>query len=270
MNRVEQALRFIKPFESTADIHINVNEAEGGVNVEWGFESEFNFMSSIMDVFMDMEGSVEKDFQKGLASLKAMCEEAALNIEANPEEGRTGETFDVDGVAITEMEMTAKHYVGVRQLVEIDSDKMSEFMQSAYGAIMGALEGAGFEATGAPSSLYYDWNEETKTADMAAVIPVAEGTEIPNFESFTIPQGIAYVHDYHGAYDGLGNAHMAIGKAMEERGMELSNACVEEYITDPSTEADPANWLTKIYYPVMPASAAEEISVMSEEGSEEQ
>lgn len=44
-------------------------------------------------------------------------------------------------------------------------------------------------------------------------------------------------------------AHYAMDAYMKEKGL-MQSVVVEEYITDPMTEKDPAKWLTKIYYVV--------------------
>ena len=68
------ALNFLKPFQQS-----NVAEfafaAEGeGTRVTWSMTGKKNFMSKVMGLFMDMDKMIGKDFERGLADLKAQVE----------------------------------------------------------------------------------------------------------------------------------------------------------------------------------------------------
>jgi len=253
MERVEQDLRFIAPWESTAEVFFNVGDGENGsVTVEWGFVSEHTKMSAIMDFFMDMAGSIEADYKLGLDNLKAMCE--AVEYEEVPEP--VADVFTIDGYDINNTEIKNATYIGVRQVIA--QDKIQEFMSSSYQTIMEGLENAGYEPAGAPSALYFEWNMEEETADMAAVFPLGDAeADVVGLESFNVPQGRAFQVDYYGDYDNMVAVHGALEKGMHEKGMQLSNAVVEEYLTDPGTEEDPSKWLTRITYPVIEAEQIE-------------
>ena len=71
---IESELRFLKPFKSTSDAHIKVSEADGGTKVIWGFAGKNRFPISIMMLFMNMDKTVGKDFEEGLAKLKIILE----------------------------------------------------------------------------------------------------------------------------------------------------------------------------------------------------
>ncbi|MDY7393777.1 SRPBCC family protein [Aureibaculum sp. 2210JD6-5] len=67
-------LRFLKPFKSTSDAYMRVNEVDGGTKVTWGFSGFNKFPINIMMLFMNMDKSVGSDFEQGLAKLKATLE----------------------------------------------------------------------------------------------------------------------------------------------------------------------------------------------------
>lgn len=253
MTRVEQDLRFLAPWESTAEVFFNVGDGENGsATVEWGFVSEHTNMSAIMDFFMDMAGSIETDYKLGLDNLKDMCE--AVEVETVPEP--VADVFTIDGYDINNTEIMNATYIGVRQV--IPQDQIQEFMSKSYQTIMEGLKNAGYEPAGAPSALYFEWNVEEETADMAAVFPLGNTeADVMGLESFNVPQGRAFQVDYYGDYDNMIAVHGALEKGMNEKGMQLSNAVVEEYLTDPSTEEDPSKWLTRITYPVIEAGQPE-------------
>ena len=73
--RVEGELRFLKPFKSTSDCYLNVEEVSAGkTKVTWGFSGKNKFPISIMMLFMNMDKAVGKDFEEGLQDLKSVLE----------------------------------------------------------------------------------------------------------------------------------------------------------------------------------------------------
>jgi len=73
MQRIDYELRFLKPFEATNQTHMITESAgENQSRVKWGFASHSPFPMNIMMLFM--KGSLIKDFDQGLANLKANLE----------------------------------------------------------------------------------------------------------------------------------------------------------------------------------------------------
>ncbi|MEK6155646.1 SRPBCC family protein [Flavobacteriaceae bacterium 3-367] len=73
--RVEGELRFLKPWKSTSDCYMEVDEvSDGKTKVTWGFSGKNKFPVSIMMLFMNMDKAVGKDFEEGLQSLKILME----------------------------------------------------------------------------------------------------------------------------------------------------------------------------------------------------
>jgi hypothetical protein len=67
-------LDFLKPFEAHNMVEFTL-AAQGGVtNVTWLMHGPANFMSKLMQVFMNMDKMCGKDFEAGLANLKAAAE----------------------------------------------------------------------------------------------------------------------------------------------------------------------------------------------------
>lgn len=71
---VTSVLRFFKPWKSTSDAYLRVAEKDGGTEVTWGFSGKNKFPFSIFMLFMSMDKSVGKDFEKGLGKLKGILE----------------------------------------------------------------------------------------------------------------------------------------------------------------------------------------------------
>lgn len=75
--RVEGELRFLKPWKSTSDCYMEVDDAlDGKTKVIWGFSGNNKFPMSLMMLFMSMDKMVGKDFEEGLQSLKSILEKS--------------------------------------------------------------------------------------------------------------------------------------------------------------------------------------------------
>ncbi len=73
--RIEGELRFFKPWKSQSDCYLQVDDGSAGsTKVTWGFSGKNKFPISIMMLFMNMDKSVGKDFEEGLATLKSQLE----------------------------------------------------------------------------------------------------------------------------------------------------------------------------------------------------
>ncbi len=72
--RIETQLRFLKPWKSTSDAYLEVEPSGMGSQVRWGFKGNSGFPMRLMMLFMSMDKMVGKDFEAGLANLKARLE----------------------------------------------------------------------------------------------------------------------------------------------------------------------------------------------------
>lgn len=67
-------LDFLKPFEAHNITDFTLAPRDGGTHVSWTMSGPLNFMMKLMHVFMNMDKMVGKDFEAGLANLKAAAE----------------------------------------------------------------------------------------------------------------------------------------------------------------------------------------------------
>jgi hypothetical protein len=72
--RILIKLDFIKPFAASNMAEFTFTPAGGATEVNWAMTGTRPFMMKVMSVFMDMDKIVGKDFEAGLASLKAQAE----------------------------------------------------------------------------------------------------------------------------------------------------------------------------------------------------
>lgn len=138
-------------------------------------------------------------------------------------------------------------YLAFRDTVAFDA--MESFYGTHLAAAYALLVRSGHEP-GPATGLYWTWDEAAGTTDMAAAVPFtgAEPANLPDgYRIITLPAGTAVGVDYRGPYDGLGAVHEAIGVQLGDR-MHNTVVAVEEYITDPQTEPDASQWLTRVFY----------------------
>ena len=67
-------LDFIKPFEGHNIARFTLEPKGDVTNVTWVMEGPAPFVSKVMQVFVNMDSMIGKDFEAGLANLKAIAE----------------------------------------------------------------------------------------------------------------------------------------------------------------------------------------------------
>lgn len=73
-DKVETHLHFIKPMEGEADAFIHLAEAGNGTKVTWGFDTKYSYPMNKMQLFVDMDEMMGKEYNAGLNKLKQICE----------------------------------------------------------------------------------------------------------------------------------------------------------------------------------------------------
>jgi Polyketide cyclase / dehydrase and lipid transport len=73
-SKVVIKLDFLKPFEAHNTAEFTMLPQGGATNVVWVMHGPAPFMSKVMQVFMNMDRMIGKDFEAGLTSLKAVSE----------------------------------------------------------------------------------------------------------------------------------------------------------------------------------------------------
>ena len=73
-SRVRIKLDFIRPFEGHNVADFTLVPEAGGTRVTWRMSGPAPLMSRVMQVVMDMDAMIGKDFEAGLAALKTRVE----------------------------------------------------------------------------------------------------------------------------------------------------------------------------------------------------
>jgi hypothetical protein len=72
--QIKMDLKFIKPFESLANVTFDLSKEGNDTKVTWTMGGDHNFFSKWMCVFVSMDSMIGKDFEDGLKSLKEKSE----------------------------------------------------------------------------------------------------------------------------------------------------------------------------------------------------
>ena len=231
MERIDYHLKFIKPWASESDGYVEMNDEGDGTKVSWSFYGKTPFPLNAMNLFMNMDRMIGKDFEKGLALLKNICEKQSELIRS---------------YQVREVHFPAKNYAVVRE--EVAMAEFSNFFARSMGTLMQEIQKRGLKMTGAPCGIYFTWDEATQTSDMAAAVPIGPSVRAKDLTVIQIPATKAYVIDYYGTYESVANAHYAFNIFLAKSNLTQKLPVIEEYITDPMTEKDSSKWLTRIYY----------------------
>jgi len=73
-SKVVIKLDFMKPFEGRNTAEFTIDPSASGANVTWAMTGRAAFMVKLLQVFMDFDKTAGKDFETGLANLKAAAE----------------------------------------------------------------------------------------------------------------------------------------------------------------------------------------------------
>ncbi len=223
---------FFDGFDEASYSNWKFEEGEDGTKVSWDFDGgKTPFIMRPMNLMM--KGAIKQSYTDGLAAIKEIAEKKASERM-------------YDGYKVNNIDLGDRHFVMNRS--EVGLDNISQFYQQNLGALFGKVQQAGAEMSGMPCGIFFKYDEQAGIADMAAAIPVKEATEVSGATSYTVPAGKALQIDYYGDYSGTASAHMAMEKCLNDFGLTNKDIVIEEYVTDPSQEKDPAKWLTKITY----------------------
>lgn len=72
--KVQMRLDIIKPFEAKNDVEFNLTPALDGTEVTWSMKGQNNFISKIMQIFINTDAMCGKQFEEGLSNLKKSIE----------------------------------------------------------------------------------------------------------------------------------------------------------------------------------------------------
>jgi hypothetical protein len=73
-SRLVLKLDFIEPFEGHNIVEYTLTPASGATTVNWAIHGPMPYVSKVISIFCSMDSMIGKDFEAGLANLKAVVE----------------------------------------------------------------------------------------------------------------------------------------------------------------------------------------------------
>jgi effector-binding domain-containing protein len=227
---------FIKPWKSEAGAVISLAPEGDKTKVSWGFKMDLKIPFNVMGLFMDMSKSIAADYDRGLANLKKLVEAEAAAINAGNAP-----------LVVEELDLPATQYIGIRLTAPFT--ELEAKSKAAMTKLQDALKAKSISPSGPPRSLFYVWDMEKQQSEMMVTAPVAAKADLgPGFEYVSFPASKGLKVAYYGEYGGTGAAHGALDEYANKKGLKIKTPVIEEYYTDPSTQADPKKWLTNVLY----------------------
>ena len=132
----------------------------------------------------------------------------------------------------------------------VPQDELKHFIPRAFEDIYARLHAAGGEEEGIAFSICPFADEEGMVAIEVAV-PVAAPVEgAGRVESRSVPACKAVVLTHRGPYRELTLSYRALAHWLELQGAESAGNPREYYVTDPDETPDPADYVTRVAWPV--------------------
>lgn len=134
----------------------------------------------------------------------------------------------------------------------VDRDDMTEALAELIPAAYGYAVESGLTLAGPPYVRYVD--QSAAFFHIEAGVPVLESAVVPESRpdilAGALPAGAAATTVHVGPYDTLGDAHVALDRWIHESGATPTGGAWEVYLTDPGEVPNPADWRTKVIWPI--------------------
>lgn len=225
---IKTVMNFAPDMEDEMYATLKFSEDNGKTKVVWDFDGDFKGMGKWFGIMMDK--MLGPQYEAGLASLKAHAEKLAKEAPKSP-------------FTITLIDYPGETFAGIRQVVSFDD--MDKAFQNAYQT----LGKAKVSPIGPAAGIFYTYDETKKESDMAPAFPVAADSKYAApIRVFNLPARKGARLEFMGNYDQSYNAHTALAKYMEEKGLAQSGAVMERYLVGPNDTQNPDEYKTQIFY----------------------
>ncbi|MCA8998142.1 MAG: SRPBCC family protein [Planctomycetaceae bacterium] len=231
--RIEDEIRFLKPFKSTSKVAFDFAPRGDGTRVTWHMNGSlpwFMFwMTSMMETFIGL------DYERGLRMLKERIELGSVQ----------GET-KVHGVVTDGPYAIA----GVRR--KCSFDEIGTSMEAAFTVARRSLEEKNLPTNGEAISIYHNIDMKNRTFDYTSGFAVPESVSAPPaglvFEK--IPKTKAFHVEQLGSYNHIGNGWAAAHQVARYQKLKIAKTPgFEIYRNDPQ-ETPVLDLKTDIYLPI--------------------
>lgn len=145
------------------------------------------------------------------------------------------------------VELEPQEAIAVRGDVKIAD--LAGFFERAFREAADAAGASGVEIVGPPFGFYPEMPTETVVVE--AGFPVSAAVHINgDAHRIVLPGGRAVQAVHVGPYDTMEESYDQLQSWMAEHGLHPAVGMWECYLSDPQVERDPANWQTRIVWPI--------------------
>jgi len=210
------------------------SDNEGVTTVTWAMNINMgmNPIGRVLGLFMDR--MIGPDFDKGLESLKQVCESIPdpkqYPIEIEYMKIPSQSIYSIKDSAVT-FELGDKF---AELFVEI----------STHVAITGA------EVTGQPIAIWHKYDPSAKHIIEAAIPVAITGESEGRVQAGSIAEGNVVRAVHIGSYQSAAQSYEVLYEYIADNGYVKAGATWEQYMTDPVSQPDTSKWITHIYLPV--------------------
>jgi effector-binding domain-containing protein len=196
-----------------------ITPAGQGTQLTWTFDTNFNgkLVSRYFGLMMD--SMIGKDYDKGLAKLKAL-------VESFP-------AADITGVQGQEVQHAPQKIYFVSASSATDPESAKSVLTEAYGRIGGFITGNGIAMQGAPMTI--TTSDDASGWKFDAAIPVDRNDAVPgnDVKAGQTYAGKAVQFMHVGSYDKIGDTRQKAYAWLAVQGYKPKDRLIEEYISDP-------------------------------------
>lgn len=87
--RVRMSLDMVKPMEAHNIVEFGLRPDGDGTVASWAMEGQCPYIAKLLGIFINMDGMIGRDFEQGLANLKAVVEQSTRQAPATANAGAT-------------------------------------------------------------------------------------------------------------------------------------------------------------------------------------
>lgn len=231
LKSVEAELEFTEPWESKSNTSIAMEGGDGQVLVSWSMQGKQSLLERSFALFLGgMDHMVGKDYEKGLATLKRVCEQGVA-LETNHE---AAPLATEQGVPIYEVSLPARTYVGIRNVVTSAQLEDGEYLKQSVLSIMAGIAQNGLRVSGSVFVFHYMNDAASGMMDVAVCMPVEvpKGKTTGNLYLFELPERRALAADQSGWHGPGGPARRALQQYLTKKRVQTEPFTIEEYLFD--------------------------------------
>lgn len=244
-----QTITESRPFEHISSVMNSAEASEsrtwfdlrpdhGATLITWGFDSDHGYNLIGRYFSMMLASIVRRDYEKGLANLKALAESLPGD--------------DFSDIEIEQIVVEAGEIAYLPTTANPEPAAISEALGDAYFEVLNFMDQHQLVLAGAPISITKSFSGAALQFD--AGIPVRGVTDATPRDSSNVKIGLSYAGPvirvkHVGSYRSLSRTHRKIAAFLAALGIERNGYAWESYVSDP-TRVPEAELLTYVYYPI--------------------